>query len=600
MVFLEVNGISGRAYVDTCARVSVASTELYQNLKERGQTFNEETATITLADGVSRLQRVLTFEAEVTLCGRRFKTPFIVLLQSKENRTLLGIDFLQRAGIILNIAQFTWSYIQRPQQEFELFQENFVLFDQQPSTAPKIDVAPVDWTFKRLSVNKRDTSEPDPRTMKAQIPPKIGCSHNKLLFDGYSPRMEYMMRDAIQRIEEAEITLSPHAESLFEDIGLCALNISPTLDGLQTLHLKRLLEDFSDIFETNGKPVHEVEHIIDTRDHPPIAVPPYRLSSPRKEILKTEIQKMLMGQIIVPCTSPWAAPVVMVPKQNGTVRVCVDYRRLNSITVPDTYPMPRIDDLLHDAKSTICMSTLDLKAGYWQIRVREVDQEKTAFITPFGIYKFLRMPFGLRNAPSTFQRLIDKFRVSLSQIKLLAYLDDLIVFSASYQQHISDLREVFTKMRDYNFVINRDKCQFGCTSIKYLGHLITSEGLQVDPEKVAAILDRPPPSNEKHLLSFLQTCSWYRRFMKDFSNIAEPLTKLTKKKAIWTWGPEQERAYNELKNRLSSAPVLKQADYTKGYIIKSDASSYALGAVLVQGEGEEEHPIEYLNMRVDF
>lgn len=158
---------------------------------------------------------------------------------------------------------------------------------------------------------------------------------------------------------------------------------------------------------------------------------------------------MLADGIIEPCSSPWASPVVLVPKANGSVRVCVDYRRLNAITTPDTYPIPRIDDLLHEAKPTPFMSLLDLKAGYWQIGVREEDQEKTAFITPFGIFKFKRMPFGLRNAPSTFQRLIDRIRISLGDVKLLAYLDDLAIFSSTFEAHLNDLEKTFQRLREF-------------------------------------------------------------------------------------------------------------------------------------------------------
>lgn len=255
--------------------------------------------------------------------------------------------------------------------------------------------------------------------------------------------------------------------------------------------------------------------------------------------------------------------------------------------------MPRIDDLLHEAKPAPFMSSLDLRAGYWQVKVAENDQDKTSFITPFGIYKFLRMPFGLRNAPATFQRMIDRVKVLAGEVKMLAYLDDLILFSASFKEHLEDLDKVLKILHDNNLTVNDAKCQFCCNTIKYLGHYITPAGLQVDEEKVAAIVKLVPPKNVKHLLSFLQTCSWYRRYVPNFAKIAEPLTRLTKKHAVWIWGPEQEMAFNTLKNSLTSAPILKPADSTKPYILKTDASNYAVGAVIVQGEGDEEHPVEY-------
>lgn len=623
MVFLNINSIKGRAYIDTCAKISVASYELYTLLKGQGQVFNEEMVSVTFADGVSRQQKVLTFDAKVELCGRTAKTAFVVLPDSRDNRTLLGIGFMQQTGMILNIAQFTWHFIEDPSKEYELYQENFISFEAKqvaftPPRALITEIAPV-------STMKFGVNPIEPKTMKRSeshveateahstvntkkyklIPidlPALPHSRNRTeinqAFDGYSPHLDFIMNDAIMSIEDADNSLSPHSNALFlssEDIGLCALDVSQNvlLNCQQQQELNEFLLNFEDVFVLKSKPVKGVEHCIDTGTHTPIAVPPYRMSPPRKSLLEKEIQKMLQEGVIVPCVSPWAAPVVLVPKPNNQIRVCVDYRRLNSITVPDSYPLPRIDDLLHEAKPTPFMTTLDLKSGYWQIKVRDADQDKTAFITPFGIFKFLRMPFGLRNAPSTFQRVIDQFRVSLGHVKILAYLDDLLIFSATFEGHMSDLKDVFQKLREYNFTVNREKCRFVCSTIKYLGHVITPEGLKVDQEKTKAILERPPPGNLKHLISFLQTCSWYRRFIKNFSNIAEPLTRLTKKNVSWNWKTEQQNAYQALKELLSSPPILKQADHTKPYIVKTDASNYALGAVLVQGEGELEHPIEY-------
>lgn len=389
-----------------------------------------------------------------------------------------------------------------------------------------------------------------------------------------------------KNIKEADLKLSPHSEQLFTN--------DPNLEiGCLDIEIDKVLVEYQDVFIGNNQPSLLGEHCIVTKSDVPISVPPYRLSPTKKEILKKEIEDMLKKEIIEPCSSPWASPVVMVPKPNGDIRVCVDYRRLNAITVPDTYPIPRIDDLLHAAKPTTFMTSLDLKSGYWQIKLRKEDEEKTAFITPFGLYKFKRMPFGLRNAPATFQRLVDRMRVTLEHVNMLAYLDDLLLFSTTFESHLSDLRDVLQRMREYNITVNKDKCRFFCSSIKYLGHIITPDGLKSDPSKTEAILARPTPKNLQQLFSFLQMCSWYRRFIPNFSARAQPLTKLTKKKAPWMWEKEQEDAYSTLKHCLSTAPVLRQADETKPYIIKTDASSYALGAVLVQGEKDEEHPVEY-------
>ncbi|KAG6438864.1 hypothetical protein O3G_MSEX000284, partial [Manduca sexta] len=435
--------------------------------------------------------------------------------------------------------------------------------------------------------------------------PSPPAKRTRYLFDGYSPHVDFMYRDAQMQLHGATCELSPHSIMLFpslhsntnEDVEINSIAIEELtvdiLDANQKAQLMEVLWKNQEVFGKSVQPTPLAEHCIDSGDSNPISVPPYRLPPPRLTLLKQEIEKMLDSGVIEPCISPWSAPVIMVPKKDGTVRVCIDYRKLNAVTVPDIYPLPRIDDLLHAAKPTPYMSTLDLRAGYWQVKVKTEDQDKTAFITPFGIFRFKRMPFGLRNAPSTFQRLIDKIRVSLENVKMLAYLDDLIIFSVTYEDHLEDLDKVLMKLNQSNLRVNFSKCRFCCSTIKYLGHVITPDGLKVDPEKVTAILDSPTPKNLKHLMTFLQTCSWYRRFIPSFAKISEPLSRLTRKNQQWTWSAEQENAFQELKTRLTTAPVLRQADETKPYVIKSDASNYALGAVLVQGEGEDEHPVEY-------
>ncbi|GBP68445.1 Retrovirus-related Pol polyprotein from transposon 17.6 [Eumeta japonica] len=195
------------------------------------------------------------------------------------------------------------------------------------------------------------------------------------------------------------------------------------------------------------------------------------------------------------------------------------------------------------------MSTIDLKSGYWQVGVKSEDQDKTAFVTPFGTFRFKRMPFGLRNAPATFQRLIDRFRSSstLRNVTILGYIDDLIVISDSFEQHLIDLRAVFDRLREFNLHANRPKCVFAKETVKYLGHIITPQGIAPDPDKINAIVDMKEPTTVKHLKSFLQTCSWFRKFVPNFSQIAQPLTMLTKKNQSWKWEEAQRTAFHELK-----------------------------------------------------
>ncbi|GFT03324.1 retrovirus-related Pol polyprotein from transposon 17.6 [Trichonephila clavipes] len=321
-----------------------------------------------------------------------------------------------------------------------------------------------------------------------------------------------------------------------------------------------LLNESKDVFRLGGEPTPFVKHFINTEE----------------------------------CESPYAAPVVLVPKSNGTVRLCIDYRKLNAITIPDKYPLPLMDVLLHDAKSTAFMSTLDLKSGYHQVEVNPVDQDKTAFVCPFGTFRYKRMPFGLRNAPATFQRLMDQFRNGLPNVNILVYLDDIVVLSETFEQHIEDLKMVFDRLKKLKLCANREKCKFVCSRVKYLGFWITPKGIEVDQDKTAEIQNIPSPRNLKPLQSFLQTCSWYRKFIPNFSDIARPLSNLSKKSTAWKWIEIDQQAFQTLKQCLITPPILRQVDPKKPFIIRTDASSYALGAVLLQGESPtDEQPVEY-------
>lgn len=388
---------------------------------------------------------------------------------------------------------------------------------------------------------------------------------------------------------------TPHKSVEVFSVQMLRDNEGSNLTPNEKDKVNELLEAHSAIFKLGGAPTSRAEHriVLDNPNMIPIAVPPYRMSAEKQRILKTEIDKMLLENVIEECESPWAAPVVLIPKPDKSFRVCIDYRKLNAHTISDKFPMPQIDDLLHLAKETMFMSVIDLKSGYWQVPVAEQDRDKTAFVTPFGLYRFKRMPFGLKNAPATFQRLINRFKTGLPQIVILCYLDDIIVISQTFENHLTDLKQVFYHLASYNLIANREKCNFFKDEVKYLGHVITYYGIKVNPGKVSAINDMPAPKNVRHLKGFLQTCSWYRKFVPNFSEISRPLSELTRKSSKWTWTNVHSIAFQNLKDLLTSAPILKQVDENLPFVLRTDASNYALGAVLLQREGSDERPIEY-------
>ena len=224
----------------------------------------------------------------------------------------------------------------------------------------------------------------------------------------------------------------------------------------------------------------------------------------------------------------------------------------------------------------------------------DADKDKTAFVGPSGLYRFNRMPFGLRNVPATFQRLADALRAKLPDVQMFAYLDDFIKISDNEQHHLDDLRQVLSLMKRHHLRLNAEKCRFFRTHVKYLGHVITTDGISTDPDKVNGLLDRPRPTNKSELLCFTATAAWYRRFIPGFSSIIAPLHELTLQKTEWKWDEKAEDAFNHLRQLLTRAPILKQADLSKPFKLYTDASDFALGAVLVQGENvESERPVEF-------
>ncbi|GBM35753.1 Retrovirus-related Pol polyprotein from transposon 17.6 [Araneus ventricosus] len=511
---IRIGDIHGRVCADTGATRSIAGELMFNSLRERGVDFQKMEVTMVLADGSQTNMEAYTAPVSIDIEGRTVPIEMLALPKAKGNRTLLGTDFLEKSGIVLDLKNKSWYFSDKP--------------------------------------------------------------HHKI----------YFKEDLDVNSLQAAGSIIANSCQLREDEGT-------TLTPEQRKKMSYLLEKFDSIFKPEGDPTPYAEHHINTGNSPPVAGPPYRMNPAKRELLKKELDSLLADGIIEECESPYASPVVLVPKPNGSMRLCVDFRKLNATTIADTYPLPRMDDLLTEAESTAYMSTLDLKSGYHQIKVHEADQDKTAFICPFGTYKYLRMPFGLRNAPATFQRLIDRFRAGLKNVFALSYLDDIIILSETFDQHINDLQIVFERLSLFKLHANREKYHFACDRVKYLGHWITANGIEVDQEKVSAIQKIPVPTNVKEAQSFLQTCSWFRRYVPNFANIARPLSNLTKKNVQWFWGPEQQDAFETLRKSLITPPVLKQPNGSKPFRIRTDASSYALGAVLTQGEGPEEHVIEY-------
>ena len=371
---------------------------------------------------------------------------------------------------------------------------------------------------------------------------------------------------------------------------------SPALSENQNAELNDVLRSYSDIFASSSLDLGHtsvVTHKIDTGDARPIKQAAYRVSQPQRVEIEKHISNMLDQDIISVSSSPWSSPVVLVKKKDGTTRFCVDYRKLNAVTRKDSFPLPRIDDALDALSGSSYFTTLDLQSGYHQVAMDPSSKDKTAFITHAGLYEFNVMSFGLTNAPPDFQRLMSRVLHGLEWKTCLIYIDDIIIFSSSFEEHLNRLCLVFSRLREAGLKLKPSKCHFARNSVAFLGFVVSSEGILPDLSKLDAVRSFPKPSCVKDVRSFLGLCNYYRRFVHGFAKIASPLNHLTRKQVDFVWSPECEKAFQELKERLCSPPVLAYPDFSQPFHLYTDASQHALGYVLGQIREGREHVIAY-------
>nr|XP_048715732.1 uncharacterized protein LOC125640603 [Caretta caretta] len=450
--------------------------------------------------------------------------------------------------------------------------------------------------------------------------------YSRLIKEGTSRDIFVRRGQKIADLFEPESIVTPQCETQVPTIDPAKFDFgdSPVSEEWKDRLRKKLCER-SKVFSLHEWDVgcaKGVEHNIRLHDSRPFRERSRKIALSEMEDVRHHLQELAANGIITESRSPYASPIVVVRKKNGKIRMCIDYRTLNSRTVVDQYTMPRVQDALDCLLGSQWFSVLDLRSGYYQIPLGEEDKEKTAFICPLGFYQFERMPQGISGAPATFQRLMERVVGDMNLLQVLVYLDDLIVFGRTLEEHEERLLKVLDRLEDYGLKLSIDKCQFCRTSVKYVGHIVSQEGVSTDPDKIEALTTWPRPSNYRELKTFLGFSGYYRRFVKNYATIVKPLNDLTRghqssKNKSKTrnkgrfpkppvqrnygpfapfgprWDERCERAFREIITCLTHAPVLVFADPSKPFILHTDASLEGLGAVLYQEVEGKHKPVAF-------
>ena len=364
----------------------------------------------------------------------------------------------------------------------------------------------------------------------------------------------------------------------------------------QRQDLKKLLLEFEHLFPDVPTRTDQIYHDVDVGNADPVKQHPYRLNPSKQKYLKEEIKYLLENDFIEPSNSSWSSPCILVPKPDGSYRMCTDYRKVNSATKTDTFPIPRMDDCIDKVGKARYVTKFDLLKGFWQVPLTDRAKEISAFVTPDGLYQYKVMPFGMKNSPASFQRLINKVIADLEGCE--AYIDDVIIYSDTWEEHLRIIREFFERLSRAMLTINLSKSEFGQAQVTYLGHVVGQGEVKPVSATVKAIANFPRPESKKQLMRFLGMAGYYRRFCPNFAAVAEPLTQLLSKREKFIWSERCDKAFEELKAMLQSAPVLAAPDFESSFKLAVDASDVAAGAVLLQEDDEGvEHPVCYFSKK---
>lgn len=574
---VTVEGVPCSALVDTGSTVTLVRPDIVPGWTQCEPT-TVQLRTVTGELAPMKGKGIMT----LTVGGRTVRHP--VWVAAVQDPCILGLDFLRSTGCQLDLNRGTLSF--QGGTEVTMAPPNVTFTQPNKPFTPTVKAAETHGCAPSPTAVCDFSPVPLSPTAVCYIPPATSMTQPSVSPGRIPPAQLPQMGE--------ERTLS----AVREIWGRNCVGLDPE----QQERLWQLLFEFRDSFALSEEEVgqtHLVQHEIDTGDARPIKMRPRRIPLARQEAADKAVLEMQRADFIEPSDSPWAAPVVMVPKKGGKLRFCADYRRLNEVTRKDSYPIPRIDESLDLVRGSSWFSSLDLRSGYWQVPLSPEARAKTAFSTNRGHWQFKVLCFGLCNAPATFERLMDRVLDGIPRQQCLVYLDDILAHGSSFQSALGALRRVLERVAAAGLKLHPEKCHFMRREVSFLGHRVGKEGISTMEDKVGAVRDWPTPTDQRQLKSFLGLASYYRRFVRGFSSVAAPLNRLLPKDKAFTWTVECEEAFNTLKRALIEAPVLAPPDLTLPFILDTDASNVGMGGVLAQVGPEGERVVAYFSKTFD-
>ena len=592
---LNINKKPTRGMIDSGASKSVMDIGTLETLGIKHPYESDQNICLyDASNNKMEMSGCCNVEIHIPEINKSFFHEFNILNVKTYKTILLGRDFLETVGpVTIDIPKRRikignkWINGEKHNNRFRVnCSESITLPARSEQTIPvksKIDSAMLEFEF-----SPKFTGVKGVYLTRARVQPDINGRFAISILNVNEHDVKLTCRTRLGEIYPSTDGNHPNINSPIVDDILGKIKIGINLSEEQHSRITEVIRRNADVFAKNPKKPNitaTIEHPIETGDAFPTYAKPRRLPNAWKNEIHENIQEMVDNGIIRPSKSPWNCPIILVRKKGKTRFVC-DYRDLNKVTKKDTYPLPNIKDCIENMEGTNYWSTMDAASAYWAVNVKESDREKTAFSIPNGKYEFKVMPFGLCNAGATYQRLIDICLSGLPSDRIIAYLDDIVIFSKTYEEHLSDIEKVFARLRTSNVSLRAEKCSFGCSQIEFLGYHLSTEGIKPRNELIDAIVNFSQPKTKKEVKRFLGTVGFYRNFIHHFSEISEPLRNLTNDNSNFQWNLNCEKSFTALKQCISQHPILAFPITNKEFIIEVDASDKAIGGILSQEQSD--------------